>query len=407
MSSSRPLEGLRILAVEQFGAGPVGTMLLADMGAEVIKIENHNVGGDSARPVPPYPLPENDSYYFQSLNRNKKSIALNIRVPEGLAIFHKLVARSDVVFASCRGTDPEKLGLTYKQLGPINEKIVCCFLTGFGMTGPRAAEPAYDFLLQAYAGIMSMAGEPGGPPAKAGVSFVDYSGGFLAMLGMMTALWEVQKTGKGRDVDVALMDGAALQLAYQAAWTMNCGYETQKFPHSAHASVIPAQNFESKDGWITIFCGKQRFYEILVERMGRPELAGDERFATPQARFDNRGEILSILAAEFRRRTTAEWAGVLQGHVPFAPVNTVSEALADPQLEARDMIVEVAHPAAGTIREMGCPIKFPGMEVRSERAPYMGEHTEDILSELAGLDEAELAVLREKGIIAWTTPPEK
>jgi len=297
--------------VEQFGAGPVGTMLLADMGAEVIKIENHDVGGDSARPVPPYPLPENDSYYFQSLNRNKKSIALNIRAPEGLAVFHKLVARADVVFASCRGTDPVKLGLTYKQLGPINEKVVCCFLTGFGMTGPRAAEPAYDFLLQAYAGIMSMAGEPGEPPAKAGVSFVDYSGGFLAMLGMMTALWEVQRTGKGRDVDVALMDGAALQLAYQAAWTMNCGYETQKFPHSAHASVIPAQNFETKDGWITIFCGKQRFYEILVERMGRPELAVDEDFATPQARFDNREEILSILAAEFRQRTKAEWAETL------------------------------------------------------------------------------------------------
>ena len=405
MSDSRPLDGLKVLAVEQFGAGPIGTMLLADMGAEVIKIENHLVGGDSARPVPPYPLPENDSYYFQSLNRNKKSVALDIRSPEGLEIFHKMVPRANVIFANCKGTDPEKLRLTYKQLGPFNEKIVCCFLSGYGMTGPRSAEPAYDFLMQAYAGIMSMAGEPDGPPAKAGVSFVDFSGGFLAVAGLLAALWEAEKTGKGRDVDVALLDGAVFQLAYQAAWTLNCGYETQKFAHSAHASMVPSQIFECRDGWVCVTCLKHRFYPILMERIGRPELAEDPRFLSAQDRFDHRDELLPILAEEFRKKTMAEWAGALQGYVPFAPVNTVAEALEDPQIRAREMIVEVDHPVAGKIREIGCPIKFPGMDVRSVRAPYMGEHTAEILADWAGVGSEELAALREKNIVDWTEPP--
>jgi len=407
MSESRPLDGLKVLAVEQFGAGPIGTMLLADMGAEVIKIENHLVGGDSARPVPPYPLPKNDSYYFQSLNRNKKSVALDIRAPEGLKIFHKLVPQANVVFANCKGTDPEKLCLTYKHLGSLNEKIVCCFLSGYGMTGPRAAEPAYDFLMQAYAGIMSMAGEPDGPPAKAGVSFVDFSGGFLSVAGLLAALWEAEKTGKGRDVDVALLDGAAFQLAYQAVWAMNCGYQTQKFAHSAHPSMVPSQIFESKDGWICVTCLKHRFYPILVERMGRPELAEDSRFQSAQDRFDRRDDLLPILAEEFRQKTTGEWTELLQGVVPFAPVNTVAEALEDPQLRAREMIVEVEHPVAGKIREIGCPIKFSSMETRSERAPYMGEHTASVLADWAGIGGDELASLREKKIIDWTDPPEK
>ena len=404
MGRSRPLEGLRVLAVEQFGAGPVGTMLMADLGAEIIKIENHKVGGDSARPVPPYPLPNNDSYYYQSFNRNKKSVALDILSPEGRELFSRMVPNADVVFANCKGTDPEKLRLTYKHLGPINEKIVCCFLSGFGMTGPRAPEPAYDFLMQAYTGIMSMTGEPDGPPAKAGISFVDYTGGFLAVAGMLAALWEVQRTGKGRDVDVALLDGATAQLAYQAAWVMNCGYEPQKFAHSAHASIVPSQNFQTKDGWVCVMCLKHRFYPILVERVGRPELADDPRFRTLQNRFENREELIEILSAEFEKKKTAEWADLLQGHVPFAPVNTVAEALEDPQVLARKMIVEVDHPAAGRIREVGCPIKMPGSEERLERAPYMGEHTDEVLTQMAGLSEDELARLREKGVVGRYTP---
>lgn len=407
MSGKLPLEGLRVLAVEQFGAGPLATQLLADLGAEVIKIEDHAVGGDSARPVPPYALPGNDSYYFQTLNRNKKSVALRIREPEGRAILRGLVSKADALFGNCRGTAPEKLELTYRHLAPCNEKIVCCFLSGFGMTGPRAGEPAYDYLMQAYAGIMDVTGEPDGPPTKAGVSFVDFSGGFLALVGLLSALREADRTGKGRDVDVALMDGALVQLAYMATWTLNCGYVPQKFSHSAHPSLVPSQNFRTKDGWISVLCMKQSFFPVLVERMGMPELAGDARFRTVQDRFDNREALLDLLNEAFRRKTSAEWTSLLAGFVPFAPVNTVAQAMEDPQVLAREMIVEVEHPAAGAMKLLGSPIKLPGSEMRFRRAPYLGEHTREVLGGLLGMSERELEDLKEKNVVSWTIPPEE
>ncbi len=406
MDGQLPLEGLRILAVEQFGAGPLASQLLADMGAEIIKIEDHAVGGDSARPVPPYSLPNNDSYYFQSLNRNKKSVALRIRTPEGKAILRRLVPKADALYANCRGTAPEKLEITYKHLSPYNEKIVCCFLSGYGMTGPRAGEPAYDYLMQAYTGIMYLAGEPDGPPTKAGVSFVDFSGGFISLVGLLAALWEANRTGRGRDVDVALMDGALVQLAYMATWTLNCGYTPQKFSHSAHPSMVPAQNFETKDGWISVLCLKQSFFPILVDRMDMPELAEDPRFRMAQDRFENREALLDILERAFRGKTNAEWTVLLQGHVPFAPVNTVTQAMEDPQTLARNMIVEVDHPAAGKIKLLAPPITLPGTEIKYKRAPYLGEHTREVLGDLLGMGAEELEDLREKDIVSWTTSPE-
>lgn len=405
MDGGRPLEGLRILAVEQFGAGPLASQLLADMGAEVIKIEDHAVGGDSARPVPPYSLPENDSYYFQTFNRNKKSVALRIRTPEGRAILRRLAARADALFANCRGTAPEKLEITYRHLSPYNEKIVCCFLSGFGMTGPRAPEPAYDYLMQAYAGIMNLTGEPDGPPTKAGVSFVDFSGGFIALVGLLSALWEAGRTGRGRDVDVALMDGALVQLAYMATWALNCGYVPQKFSQSAHPSLVPAQNFQTKDGWVSVLCLKHDFFPILAERMGRAALADDPRFRTTRDRFHNREALLDILKRAFREKTNAEWTRLLQGFVPFAPVNTVAEAMEDPQVLAREMIVEVAHPVAGAMRLLAPPIRLPGTDLKFTRAPYLGEHTREVLGDLLGMGAPELADLREKDVVSWTDPP--
>ena len=406
MDGRLPLEGLRILAVEQFGAGPLASQLLGDMGAEVIKIEDHAVGGDSARPVPPYALPNNDSYYFQSFNRNKKSVALRIRTPEGKAILRRLARKADALYANCRGDAPEKLEITYKHLGPYNEKIVCCFLSGYGMTGPRAPEPAYDYLMQAYAGIMDLTGEPDGPPTKAGVSFVDFSGGFISLVGLLAALWEANRTGKGRDVDVALMDGALVQLAYMATWALNCGYVPQKFSRSAHPSMVPAQNFETKDGWISVLCLKQSFFPILVERMGMPALAEDPRFKLAQDRFENREVLLDILERAFQEKTNAEWTELLQGHVPFAPVNTVAQAMEDPQILAREMIVEMEHPAAGSMKVLGPPIRLPGAEMKYTRAPYLGEHTREVLGGLLGMEDDELEDLREKDIVSWSAPPE-
>ena len=406
MDGRLPLEGLRILAVEQFGAGPLASQLLADMGAEVIKIEDHAVGGDSARPVPPYALPGNDSYYFQSFNRNKKSVALRIRTPEGREILRRLAPKADALYANCRGTAPEKLEITYKHLSPYNEKIVCCFLSGYGMTGPRAGEPAYDYLMQAYAGIMDLTGEPDGPPTKAGVSFVDFTGGFISLVGLLAALWEANRTGKGRDVDVALMDGALVQLAYMATWALNCDYVPQKYSRSAHPSMVPAQNFETKDGWISVLCLKQSFFPVLVERMGIGEVAEDPRFEMAQDRFENRAALLDILEEAFKDKTTAEWTELLQGFVPFAPVNTVAQAMADPQILARDMIVEMEHPVAGRMKVLGSPIRMPGAQMKYMRAPYLGEHTREVLGDLLGMGSGELEDLREKNIVSWSVPPE-
>ena len=273
------------------------------------------------------------------------------------------------------------------------------------MTGPRAPEPAYDYLMQAYAGIMDLAGEPDGPPTKGGVSFVDFSGGFISLVGLLAALWEAGRTGKGRDVDVSLMDGALVQLAYMATWSMNCGYEPQKFSHSAHPSMVPAQNFQTKDGWVSVLCLKQNFFPVLVERMGMPELAEDPRFRLAQNRFDNREALLDLLKKAFLEKTNAEWIDLLQGHVPFAPVNTVAQALEDPQIRAREMIVEVDHPVAGDLKLLGPPIRLPGSKMKFTRAPYLGENTKEVLGEWLGMGEQELEDLREKDVVSWSTPP--
>ncbi|MFI5329364.1 MAG: CaiB/BaiF CoA transferase family protein, partial [Candidatus Rokuibacteriota bacterium] len=274
-----PLDGVRILAVSQFGAGPFGTQMLADLGADIIKIEDPGVGGDSARYVPPF-QGEADSPYFQSFNRGKRSVSLNLRHPDGQAVFHDLVRVSDAVFNNARGDLPDKLGLTYDGLKEINPRVVCCSLTGYGRTGPRAAEPAFDYLVQGYAGYMAVTGEPDGPPGKCGVSVIDFAGGYAAMVGLMVGLFDAQRTGVGRDVDIALLDTAVSMLSYFAVWTLNRDWIAERTRSSAHQTLVPAQNFATRDGWIVIFCNSDKFWRDLVETMGVPELAEDARFGT-------------------------------------------------------------------------------------------------------------------------------
>jgi crotonobetainyl-CoA:carnitine CoA-transferase CaiB-like acyl-CoA transferase len=250
-----PLEGVRILAVSQFGAGPFGTQVLADLGAEVIKIEDPGVGGDVSRYVPPF-AGEADSPYFQSFTRGYRSLSLNLRHPDGQAVLHDLVRVSDAVFNNARGDLPGKLGLTYEALKVVNPRVVCCSLTGFGTSGPRAAEPAYDYLIQGYAGYMSVTGEPDGPPGKCGVSVIDFAGGYAAMIGLMVGLFDAQRTGVGRDVDISLLDTAVSMLSYFAIWTLNREWAPERTRDSAHQVLVPAQNFPTKDGWIVVFCNR-------------------------------------------------------------------------------------------------------------------------------------------------------
>ena len=394
-----PLAGVRVLSLEQFGAGPFGTLHLADLGAEVIKIEDPAAGGDVARYVPPY-MGDRDSLYFQSMNRNKRSLTLNLRAAEGRQIFHDLVRVSDAVFSNLRGDQPVKLGLTYADLAPLNPRIVCCALSGFGMTGPRAAEPGYDQLCQAYAGFMSVTGDPSTLPAKSGVSIIDFAGGLTAMLGLVSLLLRARATGIGGDVDVSLLDTAIAQLNYLAIWSLNRGFEPPRVPDSGHSTLVPSQAFPTADGHIMVACMKEKFWELLAPAIGRADLLDDPRFARFSDRLAHKDVLIADLKTTFAAHPTAHWLGCLRGQVPVAPVNTIAGALADEQVRARDMVVTLDHPDFGPLQTTGNPIKLDRGALREPLAPgpRMGADTEAILRDVLGVDEARVKELRGSGV---------
>jgi crotonobetainyl-CoA:carnitine CoA-transferase CaiB-like acyl-CoA transferase len=396
--SRAPLDGLRVLAVSQFGAGPFGTQLLADLGAEVIKIEDPAVGGDVSRQVGPFAA-DGDSLYFQSFNRGKKSLTLDLKHPEGQVVLHDLVRVSHAVYNNLRGDLPAKLGLTYETLRTINPAVVCCSLSGFGATGPRAAEPAFDYLIQGYAGWMSITGEPDGPPEKCGVSVVDFAGGYASIGALMAGLWDAQRSGTGRDIDISLLDTAVSMLSYFAIWALNRQWQPGRVADSGHQSLVPAQNFPTADGWIVVFCNKDKFWQALVDVLELPALARDARFATFADRLAHKDALLAILRPRFAERTTEAWLARLRGRVPCAPVNTVAQALADEQVRARGMIVEVEHPRFGRVREVASPVKTSGAIDRPAPAPQLGEHNETILRTILHYDPARMAAVRASGAL--------
>lgn len=392
------MHGVRILAISQFGAGPFATLNLADLGAEIIKIEDPASGGDVARYVPPA-AEDGDSLYFQAFNRGKKSIAINLRNPDGVTVFHQLVEKSHAVFNNLRGDLPDKLGLTYEHLKHLNKAIVTCSLSGFGRTGPRAAEPGYDAIMQGLAGYMSITGEPEAPPGKTGVSVIDFAGGYAAALGLVSALLEAKSTGVGRDVDVSLLDTAVSMLTYFASWQLNSDWQPSRSPNSAHQTLVPAQNFETSDGWIVIFCAKEHFWRNLAELIGMPELATDERFATFGDRHRNREELLEMLSERLRQKTSQEWLALFKGKVPSGPINTINQALQDEQVHARNLVVEVEHPSYGTIKQVVSPIATEGSNEANTPGPALGEHTNELLSDLLSLDQSEIEKLRQQGAV--------
>ena len=396
--SSLPLAGVRILALTQLGAGPYAMTVLGDLGAEIIKIEDPTIGGDEARTVPPFAI-DGDSPYFQSLNRNAKSLTLNLRAPEGKAIFHRLVQVSDAVYSNPRGDLPVKLGIDYASLRAVNPRVVCCALSGFGRTGPRATEPGYDFLVQALAGFMSVTGDPGGAPTRCGVSFVDFSGGLMSAVGLLIGLLRARETGVGCDVDIALLDTAISMLNYLAVWNLNKGYRLDRLPDGAHQTLVPSQHFRTKDGDLVIMCMKEKFWRRLAERTGLGHLIDDPRFRSFGDRLAHRDQLLPLLKTVMRTKTTAEWLDLLRGHVPVAPVYTVEQALGDEQVQAREMVIAVEHAQLGTLREVGCPIKIDAVQPRYAPASRLGADTEPLLRALLGLGSDELAALRTAGAI--------
>jgi crotonobetainyl-CoA:carnitine CoA-transferase CaiB-like acyl-CoA transferase len=393
-----PLAGTRILALTQLGAGPYAMTLLADLGAEVIKVEDPTSGGDEARNVPPHAR-DGDSPYFQSLNRNAKSLTLNLRVAEGKELFHSLVRESDAVYSNPRGDLPAKLGLDYAHLKDVNPRIVCCALTGFGKTGPRANDPGYDFLIQALAGFMSASGEPGSPPTRCGVSIVDFSGGLMSAVALLVGLLRARETGVGCDIDVSLLETAVSMLNYLAAWSLNHGHRLERLPDGAHQTLVPSQTFRTKDGYLVIMCMKEKFWQRMAACMGLEHLADDPRFRTFQDRFQNRTELIDLLRQVMQTKTTAEWIDIMRGQVPCAPVYTVEEALADEQVVERNMIIEVDHPLFGRLREVGCPVKIDGVQPQYAPASALGADTEELLVSLLGMTAAEIERLRRAGAI--------
>jgi crotonobetainyl-CoA:carnitine CoA-transferase CaiB-like acyl-CoA transferase len=392
-----PLEGVRILALTQLGAGPYAMTLLGDLGAEIIKIEDPTIGGDEARTVPPY-AEDGDSPYFQSLNRNAKSLTLNLRTPRGVEVFHHLVRVSDAVYANARGDLPAKLGLDYASLKAVNPRIVCCSLSGFGKTGPRVADPGYDFLMQALAGFMSVSGDPGSPPTRCGVSVVDFSAGLASITGLLIGLLRARASGIGCDVDVSLLDTAISMLNYLAVWNLK-GYRLDRQPDSAHQTLVPSQNFPTKDAYLVIMCMKEKFWQRLADRLGLAHLKDDARFRTFQDRLAHRQELVALLKDVLRTKTTDEWLALLRGHVPCAPVYDVEQALKDEQVLAREMVITVDHPRFGPLREVGCPVKIDDVQPRYGPASRLGADTEDLLRDLLGLSHGEIERLRERGAI--------
>jgi crotonobetainyl-CoA:carnitine CoA-transferase CaiB-like acyl-CoA transferase len=392
-----PLSGVRVLAVEQFGAGPWSTLQLASLGASVVKVEDPAVGGDVARYVVPFQEGEN-SLFFETFNRGKSSISLDLRHERAGAVLRRLAEHSDVVFCNLRGDLPRRLGLDYEALAEVNERLVCCSLSGFGSTGPRAAQGAYDYAIQGRAGWMSLTGEPDGPPARSGLSLVDFSAGFAAALAILAGLNQARSTGRGCDCDLSLFEVALAMNNYLSTWSLSRDWEPQRIASSAHPSVVPFQLFPSGDGWIVICCAKDALFGRLCEALELEWMVADERFRSMAARERNREACVAALAERLRQRPTAAWIDELErAGVPCGPVNDVPSAFADPQVRARDGIDEYEHPELGTVRTAVTPVRVGSWRAPASRAPYRGEQTRAVLREVCGLADAEIDELASAG----------
>ena len=392
-----PLAGIKVVELAQIMAGPTCGMLLADMGADVIKVEKLP-GGDDTRSYSE-PAIAGEPAAFMMLNRNKRGIAVNLKTPGGLAVVKRLLAGADVVTENYRKGTLEKLGLGYEVLEKLNPRLVYCAVSGYGRTGPYADKGGFDLIAQGFAGIMSITGEPGGPPVKSGTSIADINAGILAALGIASALFARERTGRGQVVETSLMEAAIQQTYWQSAIYFATG--TSPGPTgSAHILTAPYQAFPTRDGWINIGGANQSNWERIVKVIGRPELADDARFRTNSERMRNLEALTPLIAERLRARPSADWIREFEAAgVPVGPVNSIGEMLADPQVKAREMVVEVRHARAGPVKALGLPIKFSQTPGAVERgAPLLGEHTREVLAAL-GYAPAEIAALQDAGAV--------
>lgn len=378
---ARALEGIKILDFSRALAGPYCSMLLADMGAEVIKVEPPGTGDDSRAWGPPFI--EGESSYFLSINRNKKSIAVNLKGKNAKTIVNKLIEKSDVILETNRPGAMERLGLDYESVKKINPKIIYCSISGFGQTGPYRERPGFDQVLQGMGGIMGITGEPGGPPIKVGVAVTDIATGMFAAIGILTALYHRQRTGEGQMVDASMLDGQVSWLTYQGGRYLASGDVPEKVG-SGHPLIVPYQAFKAKDAYINIAVGNDNLWKKFCEATGLQDIVDDPKFATNAQRVKNRTEVVEIISKVIATKAMDAWLDILdKAGVPCGPIYTIDRIFADPQVQARGMLVELDHPKCGKIKVTGVPIKFSQTpaEVKTP-PPVLGQHNEEILKEL-------------------------
>lgn len=393
-----PLSKLKVLDLTQVMAGPFCCQILADMGADVTKVEPPGTG-DQARQAMGFKLEGEDTAAFLAVNRNKKSVTLNLKEDEAREIFYRLVSEADALVENFRPGVTKKLGIDYETLKEINPRLIYASISGFGQTGPYAMRAGYDLIAQGMSGVMSVTGEPGGPPAKCGIPIGDLSAGLFCAFGILTAYIAREETGRGQYIDTSLFEGALALSIWETAELWSTGRIPQPFG-SAHRLTAPYQALETSDGYINVGANNQRLWARLCNALGREDLIEDERFTTNDDRMRNRAELVEELEAATKAKTTDEWVEILlEAGFPAGPIYNYKEVFEDPHTAAREMMVEMDHPVEGVVKGLGIPVKLsetPG-EIR-RAAPLLGEHTEEILAGL-GYSEKEMADLRERRVI--------
>ena len=376
----KPLNGIRIVSIEQFGAAPYGSMFLADLGAEVIKIENVAAGGDPARHLGPHFLGENDSQYFQTWNSNKRSVGLDLKSEQGRADLERLVAGADAVMNNLRGDKAAPAGLDYASLSRVKPSIVCLHISAYGRDNTRASWPGYDYLMQAESGLMDLTGEPDRGPARMGApSIIDHATGLTAMVGLLSGILQARNTGVGCDVDTCLFDVALHQLGYSAIWYLNEGDKVTRQARSSHFAVTPVQTFPTRDGWIFVMCMTDRFWRALVDHLDNPEIGCDPRFVEAASRTQHREALTELLDADFRGHDTEYWMRELGGVLPIAPVLDIGQALDNPFLQENGMIGSIDHPARPGLRLLSNPVKINGQRLTQSVCGAPGADTQAVL----------------------------
>jgi len=395
-----PLTGLRVLDLTRVLAGPTCTQMLGDLGAEVIKIERPEAGDDTRGFAPPFVPNTKESAYFVGVNRNKKSVTLDIAKPEGQAIIHKLLEHCDILVENFKVGALAKYGLGYEQLAKTHPRLIYCSITGFGQTGPYAPRPGYDALIQAMGGVMSLTGEPNGSPQKVGVPVADLFAGLYGCIGILAAVNHRNSTGQGQQIDIGMLDTHVAWLANQGMNYLATGENPVRLGNQ-HPNIAPYQEFPTKDGYLILAVGNDPTFERFCKAFGQEALLADPRFATNPIRVQNRQLVTDTLTAVMKSKTTAEWIDALEAlKIGCGPINTLEQVFADPHVQAREMVVEMAHGSGETVKVIANPVKLSATPPSYRSAPpVLGEHTEDVLASVLKMSASDIAALREKGIL--------